>query len=165
MALLSAATGSFASDSSVFTEGDAGWRNRPLRVVGDRDYPPFCYLDNGLPAGFDIDVLRAVASVMGLRLDIQLLPWNDAREALQAGAVDIIPGMARIPSREPLFDFTTPTKQLIFDLFVPEDSPIRSMADARDALILVHSRLPTGIAVHEQRSVVTQDLDPSFLLL
>ncbi|HMO04055.1 MAG TPA: transporter substrate-binding domain-containing protein [Kiritimatiellia bacterium] len=137
MALLSAATGSFASDSSVFTEGDAGWRNRPLRVVGDRDYPPFCYLDNGLPAGFDIDVLRAVASVMGLRLDIQLLPWNDAREALQAGAVDIIPGMARIPSREPLFDFTTPTKQLIFDLFVPEDSPIRSMADARDALILV----------------------------
>ena len=112
-------------------------RDTVIRVVGDRDYPPFCFLDNGVPAGFDIDVIRAVAKVMRLQLEIELKPWSEAREELSKGEADIIPGMARIPSRENEYDFSTPIKQLNFDLFVPSGSPITSINDARDAFIMV----------------------------
>jgi len=106
-------------------------------VVGDRDYPPFCFLDNGIPAGFDIDLIREVARVMRLELEIELKPWNEARELLQNGAADVIPGMARIPVRETDFEFSTPIKQLNFDLFVPANSMIATIDDARDASIMV----------------------------
>lgn len=68
---------------------------------------------------------------------IELKPWNEARELLQSGKADVIPGMARIPSREADYDFSTPIKQLNFDLFVPADSPITNIEDARDASIMV----------------------------
>jgi len=108
-----------------------------LKVVGDREYPPYCFLDNGIPSGFDIDMIRAIAAVMGFKIQIELRPWADARHELLSGRADIIPGMARIPSREAEYDFTTPTKYLRFDLFVPEQSPIETMEDARKSLIVV----------------------------
>jgi len=110
---------------------------KTLIISGDRDYPPYCYLDNGIPTGFDIDVIREVARTMNIELAFDLKPWSEARELLRDGAVDVIPGMARIPSRESDFDFSTPTKQLMFDLFVRKDSPIHTLEDARHLNILV----------------------------
>jgi PAS domain S-box-containing protein len=108
-----------------------------ITVTGDREYPPYCFLDNGLPSGFDIDLIREVARAVNLELVIELKPWSEARRMLETGRARVIPGMARIPAREQLFDFTTPTKQMGFDLFVPKESPIHSLHDARTGRILV----------------------------
>ncbi|HMP88810.1 MAG TPA: transporter substrate-binding domain-containing protein [Kiritimatiellia bacterium] len=110
---------------------------RLLRVTGDRNYPPYCFLDNGIPAGFDIDIIRAVAEAVDFKLEIELKAWSDARHRLETGRADVIPGMARIPLREDDYDFTIPTKQLLFDLFVPRNSAIKTLEDARHAAILI----------------------------
>jgi polar amino acid transport system substrate-binding protein len=38
-------------------------------VGGDRDYPPYEFLDkNGNPAGYNVELTRAIAEVMGIKV-------------------------------------------------------------------------------------------------
>ncbi|MFO7859958.1 MAG: transporter substrate-binding domain-containing protein [Desulfosalsimonas sp.] len=84
---------------------------RQLLVGGDHNYPPYEFLDeNGRPAGFNVDLLRAVAREVGLDIHIQLGPWEDIRRALKADEIDVIQGMFYSPERDRVFDFTPPHK-------------------------------------------------------
>ena len=77
MALLSATAAAAAG------EAPAG---RAVVVGGDRDYPPYEFLDaNGEPAGFNVDLTRAIAEVMGLRVRIRLGGWSEMRQGLLDG--------------------------------------------------------------------------------
>jgi ABC-type amino acid transport substrate-binding protein len=52
--------------------------NRRIVVGGDHKYPPFEYLDeNGRPAGYNVDLTRAIAREMGLDIEIRLGPWAE----------------------------------------------------------------------------------------
>jgi ABC-type amino acid transport substrate-binding protein/nitrogen-specific signal transduction histidine kinase/ActR/RegA family two-component response regulator len=82
---------------------------RRLVVGGDEDYPPFEFIDqHGLPAGYNVDLIRAVARELGLEIDIRLGPWAEVRRALQRGEIDVIQGMLYSPARDRDFDFTAP---------------------------------------------------------
>jgi len=114
-------------------------QERVIRVGGDDAYPPFSYIENGEATGFDNDLLRAVAEVMGARLEFHLSPWAEAKQALSDGTVDVIGGMAYSTSRDELYDFSTPHNELFFDLFVRQDSPIRSLNDLAGKQIIIQS--------------------------
>ncbi|MBW1681664.1 MAG: transporter substrate-binding domain-containing protein, partial [Deltaproteobacteria bacterium] len=46
---------------------------RTLLVWGDQNYPPYEFLDGeGRPAGYDVDIFRAVAKAMRLNAEIRL---------------------------------------------------------------------------------------------
>src|SRR5688572_11810597 len=62
--------------------GDAA----PLVLVGNRDYPPLSYLENGLARGFDVDVARAVATKIGREVRIELMDWATARQRVLDGS-------------------------------------------------------------------------------
>ncbi|HMP96370.1 MAG TPA: transporter substrate-binding domain-containing protein [Kiritimatiellia bacterium] len=117
-----------------------GWEPIPrkkLHITGDHDYPPYCFVDQGIPSGFDVDLIREVARALDLDITIELKAWSEARNDLEIGRADVILGMARIPARESLYAFSTPTKKLSFDIFVAQSSPIRTLDDARSARLLV----------------------------
>lgn len=83
--------------------------NRPVVIGGDHNYPPFEYLDeNGLPAGYNVDLTRAIAREMGLNVEIRLGPWAEIRRALAMGEIDALQGMFYSPQRNLTFDFTQP---------------------------------------------------------
>ena len=72
-----------------------------LRVGGDHDYPPYSFLDEqGRPAGFSVDLFRAVAAAMGLEGEIALSPWAEVRPRIEQGQLDVVIGMYRSPERE-----------------------------------------------------------------
>lgn len=78
-------------------------------IGGDSNYPPYEYLDeNGQPAGFNVELTRAIAKHAGLNIDIQLRPWNQIREGLLAGEIDMVQGMFYSPERDREFDFSAP---------------------------------------------------------
>ena len=55
---------------------------RKSRIVigGDANYPPYEFLDqNGQPAGYNVDLTRAIARQLGIEVDIQLRPWAEIR--------------------------------------------------------------------------------------
>ncbi len=114
-------------------------QKRVIRVGGDDAYPPFSYTENGEAKGFDNDLLRAVAEVMGVNLEFHLSPWDEAKQALLDGKVDVIGGMAYSTGRNELYDFSTPHNELYFDLFVRQDSSIKNLSDISGKQILIQS--------------------------
>ena len=83
--------------------------NRPIVVGGDHNYPPYEYLDeNGRPAGFTVELTRAIAKEMGLDVEIRLGPWSQMIKKLDTGEIDVIQGMFYSAERNEKFDFTQP---------------------------------------------------------
>ena len=83
--------------------------SRRIVIGGDNNYPPFEYLDeDGRPAGFNVDLTRAMAHEVGLDVEIRLGPWAQVRQALAGGEIDAVQGMLYSPERDREFDFTPP---------------------------------------------------------
>ncbi len=133
---------------SFYVHGDTPRRtrdNKVLIVKGDHDYPPFEYLRDGQPTGFNIELIRAVADVTGLNIKIELGPLSEARGDMENGKADIFTGFAYSQERNLPFDLTIPHSIRFFDLFVRADSPIRSLEGARGKEIIVQE----GSAMHD----------------
>ncbi len=82
-------------------------RDRAVVIGGDANYPPFEYLDeNGRPAGYNVDLIRAVAQAAGLTIEIRLGPWAEMLQALEDGDIDAMQGMFYSTERDERFDFS-----------------------------------------------------------
>jgi len=87
-------------------------------VGGDRSYPPYEFLDqDGNPAGYNVDLTRAVARVMGLKVEIRLGAWSELHQALYAGTVDVLQGMSFSDQRARVSDFSPPHTIVHHSLF------------------------------------------------
>ncbi len=93
-----------------FSEMEAAGKTLSRIVVGgDSDYPPYEYLDrNGQPAGFNVDLTRAIARHLGLQVDFQLGAWGDIRKKLAAGNINLVQGMFYSVERDQEFNFSPP---------------------------------------------------------
>jgi polar amino acid transport system substrate-binding protein len=93
-------------------------------VGGDRDYPPYEFLDkNSEPAGYNVELTRAIAEVMGMRVQFRLGTWSEMRRDLQTGKVDVLQGMSFSPERLSEVDFSLPHTLVNHAVFARKDSP------------------------------------------
>lgn len=82
-----------------------------LSIGSDMTYPPFTYLVEGQPTGFDIEVVEAIATQMGLDSN-----WVDTRFAalipgIRAGHFDVIASALYVTEeRQNVLDFVPYTK-------------------------------------------------------
>jgi len=108
-------------------------------VGGDFNYPPYEFIDKeGQPAGFNVDLTRAIAETMGLEVEIRLGHWSEMRSALARGEVDILQGMAFSQERTAEVDFSTPHALLYQSIWIRrDDRRIRSLEDLRGKEIIV----------------------------
>ncbi len=139
---LSVGSPSFAESSSALLhapESPHGTaENRSMQLRGDSNYPPYEFInDRGLPDGFNVDIVRAVAKAMGLELEITLGPWDEVVTQLEEKKIDGLIGMFRTKERDKKFDFTIPHLFASYAVFVREGSAIGSIDDARNSTILV----------------------------
>ncbi len=75
-------------------------------VGGDYYYPPYEFLDEeGNPTGYNVELTRAIAEVMGLNIEIRLGNWSEMRTALETGEIDVLPGTVLTKERKAYFDF------------------------------------------------------------
>lgn len=64
---------------------------RRLKIATDGGYPPFSRIDpDGRPAGFDVDVARAVCTRLNAECEIVAAGWDDMVPALLARRVDLV---------------------------------------------------------------------------
>ncbi len=83
---------------------------KAIVVGGNSSYPPYEYLDNeGKPAGFVVELTRAIAEAQGFTVIIKLgESWTDMRQALETGDVEVLQGISFNEEREKIMDFSTP---------------------------------------------------------
>ncbi len=113
---------------------------RVIVVGGDRDYPPYEFIDrSGRPAGFNVALTRAIAEVMGMQVEFRLGGWSEVRADLQEGKVDVLEGMSFSEERAAEVDFSSPHALVNHAVFARRDSPpANSLADLAGRSVAVH---------------------------
>jgi len=114
----------------------------PRQVVtigGGDDNPPYAFLDeHGDPAGFDIELARAIAETMGLRVRFRLAPWATIRRELLDGQVDLLQGMYYSVERNRVVEFSAPHGVINYAAFARRGAGrIATLEDLKDKAILV----------------------------
>ena len=140
------------------TEGLLG----PIVVGIDEDFPPYEFVDeSGRPAGFAVDLFRAVAARQGIEFEIRAGPWAKIRRQLESGEIDIVTGMVRTDAREETLDFTAPTVVVEYAGFVRSDSPVVSFQELGGQVIAVERGDVSHDHILERGYPVRLDLVPS----
>ena len=90
--------------------GCGGPADSTLRVGMELAYPPFEMTDTqGNPAGFSVDLARALASYLGREVEIRNTPFDGLIPALKTGSIDlIISSMTATDERAKSIAFSTP---------------------------------------------------------
>jgi His/Glu/Gln/Arg/opine family amino acid ABC transporter permease subunit len=82
-----------------------------LRVGTEGVYSPFSYHDTatGQLVGYDVDVARAVADKLGVRVEFVETPWDSIFAALEANRFDVVANEVTItPERQAKYDLSQP---------------------------------------------------------
>ena len=70
-------------------------------------FKPEMYLDKGKPAGYDVEMVKALAKAMGVKLKIMNLGFNGLIPGLVAKKFDMVSvGLSPTPERKKAIDFT-----------------------------------------------------------
>lgn len=77
-------------------------------VAFTENLPPLNYVDNGLPRGFSTELLQAMAADAGLRLRIEVLPWQRSVQESARHADSVLFSLTRTPERESQFRWIGP---------------------------------------------------------
>ena len=110
-----------------------------IMVGGDRDYPPYEFLDkDGKPAGYNVDLTRAIADVMGIKIDFRFGSWSEMRNALIDGSVDVLQGISYSEERTRTVSFSPPHAIINHAIFARKDTPaVSTIEELRGKEIVV----------------------------
>ena len=98
--------------------------NRPIIVGGDYNFPPYEYLDKqGKAVGYNVELTRAIADVMGIDVEIRLGDWDNMVEALDNGEIDVLQGIVASEERKKRYVFSSPHAIIHHSIFAREGSP------------------------------------------
>ncbi|MBI5485350.1 MAG: transporter substrate-binding domain-containing protein [Deltaproteobacteria bacterium] len=108
-------------------------------IGGDRDYPPYEFLDkDGKPAGYNVDLTRAIADVMGMQIEFRFGGWSEMRNALMNGSVDVLQGISFSDDRTRTLSFSPPHTIVNHAIFARRETPpISSVEGLRGKEIVV----------------------------
>jgi signal transduction histidine kinase len=137
----------------VRAEEERGGNGLPIRIGGDYNYPPYEYLDeDGLPAGYNIELSQAIARVMGLEINIQLGSWGEMRQALEQEQIDFLMGMAHTAERRNEVDFSSPHAKVHQSIWVRKGNVnIQNVADlaGKEIIVMKGSVMHDFVLEHE----------------
>ena len=124
---------------SVRAEEDNPLLDRPVRIGGDYNYPPYEYLDAaGLPTGYNVELTQAIARIMGMEVNIQLGSWAQMRQALDNGEIDVLMGMAHTSERLEEVDFSIPHAKVHQSIWVRKGNvTIKNVKDLAGKEVIV----------------------------
>lgn len=137
LALVLTACGDQADDEPAGDGGDTtapadlGLQEDGRIVVGsDINFEPFEFMQDGEPAGFDIDLMNEIAERLGLEVEFVNTGFDGIFPALSQGQFDaIISAITITPERDENIDFSDPYFAANQGLAVTEGSEIASVDD------------------------------------
>lgn len=123
--------------------------SKTLRVGVNPTLPPLALFDdrNEL-AGFDVDVSRKLAEMLGVELELVQVGSPDRIPFVASGRIDFVMGaMTRTSERAKVIDFTVPAHTEVFGVLTTADKPFtdwRELDSAEVTLVQVRGTTPIG---------------------
>lgn len=125
LSLAACGSDSEASDDADASGGESSglMKEGTLTVGMNLQFEPQMYLDDsGEPAGYDVDLLNALADDMGVELDIVNLDFDGLIPGLQSKKFDMVSvGLTATDERKQVIDFSREYVPYVSVLAVPED--------------------------------------------
>ena len=112
-------------------------RKRVYIFRGLADYPPYEFLDGTEPAGFNVELLKAIARVMELNIRIELGTKAEALEAFDSAEIDGFTSFVfSVPPKNSKL-LSIPFGRYNYALFTRRKEGIKNLADLRDGVLIV----------------------------
>ena len=105
-----------------------------ITVGTEGTYAPFTYHDkDGKLTGYDVEVTRAVADKLGIKVEFKETQWDSMMAGLKAGRFDVVANQVGLtsPERQATFDKSEPYSWSGAVLVARNDSTIKSPADIK----------------------------------
>jgi two-component system, NtrC family, sensor kinase len=137
---------SLLSVSTLFSLPIYAFEKEDIIIVsGDRNYPPYEFInEDGEPDGYNTELTRAIAEVMGMEVVIKLGDWNQKRLKLEDGTVDVLQGIAQSKQRSKTYQFSPPHAIIHQSIFTRKGNPkITQFSDLKGKEIIVQK---SGVA-------------------
>lgn len=86
------------------------------------EWPPFNYMDGGVPSGISVDILESVFQSLGVnrtRTDVLIVPLSEAFEQVRGNTSTVLFSIVKSPEREPLYQWAGPFTKGRFVIFAP----------------------------------------------
>ncbi len=137
--LLPCAVPSAARADSPVSTPDASTLPSLVVVGASPDYPPYEFIDkSGQPAGYNVDLTRAIAEVMEMPVEFRFGKWSEMRDGLTSGRIDVLQGISYSDARARDLDFATPHAIVHHSIFGRKESPrVQSLEDLRGRKVIV----------------------------
>lgn len=141
--------------------GHAAEISEPLVFGGDASFPPFEWLDQGVPRGLNVDLLHELAKLSGSGAEFRLGIGSNTTSALGRGDVDVIAASpTEEHSRELLF--TAPFHYVDYAVYgAPGVHDLTELADLNGQRVAMALRSPIGEQLEREgiriRALLTDD--------
>jgi polar amino acid transport system substrate-binding protein len=93
----------------------------PLKKLvfgADEHYPPIEFRDDkGQPAGFQIELIKAIAQKLNVQVEIRMGPWSEIYAGFSKGEIDVV-GMSEHDVRKKNFVFGTSLTSVVGEVFI-----------------------------------------------
>ena len=109
-----------------------------IQFRGNSDFSPYEFInDKNEPDGYNVEMARAIARQLGLKVHIELGQWSDVRRELETGKIDALTGVLYSKERDEVFDFSIPHVVISYAVFVRKDSVIQNPMDLKGKEVIV----------------------------
>src|SRR6056297_540926 len=108
-----------------------------LIVGADQGYPPYEYKQGNSITGFNVELLREIAKLENLDIEIIAGPWAEIREGFENQEIDVLTGFYYYPSRTEYTTFTHPHGYIIYSIFTHSETDIKTKEDLSGKTIIV----------------------------
>lgn len=124
-------------------------------IIGyDSDWPPYTFLNKNKKAdGFDVEVLRAIVTEMGIKFKFEPKEWKKALADLKIGDIHMLPSMDVTQERSKIYLFADSYATQEEVAFSHNDTPNISGDTSEDLINGLLGKtvgIQTGHAIHEK---------------
>ncbi|MDD2851915.1 MAG: transporter substrate-binding domain-containing protein [Desulfuromonadaceae bacterium] len=88
-----------------------------LLFLGNKNIAPVVYLDNGIPAGVVVDIVRALAPHLPKPVEIKAMDWQEAQALVARGDADAVIQINATEERKKIYDFSDTLLESQFSIF------------------------------------------------
>ncbi|MEK8127805.1 amino acid ABC transporter substrate-binding protein [Paenibacillus filicis] len=127
---------------------------KTIKVGGQPDSYPYTFKEGNEIKGFNVDIVNAITSQAGYKVEWSLADWNGIVGQLEVGKIDTVRNFAITDERKQKFNFTKPYSFSGAQLLVKKDNnTIQSLKDMKGKKV--------GAALGQNYANVLKENDPA----